>query len=416
MEQDTSRIFTFIEENIEKVLKKPVGFIHYPFIDPGSVYDGNVWDWDTYWSVYGLLPLLDRFQDAGLKARVIEHAKGNVLNFLDWQLPDGYIPMMIENGEWPEPYLNIQHKNGYLMNMHKPFLCQQIALISGYIHDFGWIADDPGKMEQIGRYFDCYDANYYDDNCGLYVWRDDIMIGMDNDPASFGRPKSSTANIYLNSFMTAELEAAAQLYAAAGDTKNAARMRDKRAQLITAIHEEMFDQRDGFYYSVDVDIKTRPYDWFHKGLGVFWKTLPIRIQTWMGFLPMLHGYATKEEAQKLVQHFHEEAAFGSEFGIPTLDKREKMFSLAVTNNPSNWLGPIWLVANYCVFRAMKNYGYEAEAKDMFARSFRLLDSDLQKTGSLHEYYNPFTGVPVMNGGFINWNILVLNMESELETK
>ena len=32
------------------------------------------------------------------------------------------------------------------------------------------------------------------------------MIGMDNDPTSFGRPKFSTANIYLNSFMVLELE------------------------------------------------------------------------------------------------------------------------------------------------------------------------------------------------------------------
>ena len=38
------------------------------------------------------------------------------------------------------------------------------------------------------------------------------MIGMDNDPATFGRPPFSTANIYLNSFMCVELEAGAKLY------------------------------------------------------------------------------------------------------------------------------------------------------------------------------------------------------------
>ena len=38
------------------------------------------------------------------------------------------------------------------------------------------------------------------------------MIGMDNDPATFGRPSFSTANIYLNSFMCVELEAGARLY------------------------------------------------------------------------------------------------------------------------------------------------------------------------------------------------------------
>ncbi len=37
---------------------------------------------------------------------------------------------------------------------------------------------------------------------------------------------------------------------------------------------------------------------------------------------------------------------------------------------------------------------------MYKRTMRLLGDDLEKTGSLHEYYNPFNGKPIMNGGFI----------------
>ena len=104
------------------------------------------------------------------------------------------------------------------------------------------------------------------------------------------------------------------------------------------------------------------------------------------------------------------------YGLTTLSKDEKMFDLSVTNNPSNWLGPIWLVANYVVFRGLLNYGYRMEAEIMYKRTMRLLGEDLEKTGCLHEYYNPFNGEPVMNGGFINWNILALNMADELEGK
>ena len=130
-----------------------MGFIHYPFIDPGSVYDGNVWDWDTFWSVYGLLNLAKKLKGGALEDKIIEHAKGNVRNFMDHQLPDGYIPMMIELGKWPEPYLNMKHKEGILMNMHKPFLCQQICLISDYCKDYGWAA---GYIGQLEKYFECY--------------------------------------------------------------------------------------------------------------------------------------------------------------------------------------------------------------------------------------------------------------------
>ncbi|MCR5715876.1 MAG: trehalase / alfa-L-rhamnosidase / mannosyl oligosaccharide glucosidase, partial [Lachnospiraceae bacterium] len=332
----TEKIYRYIEKNIGTVLKNPVGFIKYPFIDPGSVYDGNVWDWDTYWSVYGLLPLTTRIKDTSLKERIIEHAKGNVRNFFDHQLEDGYIPMMIENKlfdqQLSEPYLNTQHKNGYLMNMHKPFLCRQIELISEFTGSYDWALC---YAAQIRMYLECYDAHYYHARTGLYYWCDDIMIGMDNDPASFGRPKFSTANIFLNSFMVTELGCAAKILQKAGEDGTA--LLQKREALIRAIHEECFDQRDQFFYSVDVDVETRNYDWFHQGLGVFWKSLPIRIQVWSGFLPLCEGFATKQEAEAMRLHLHDEAAFGSNYGIPTLAKNEKMFNLEATNNPSNWL-------------------------------------------------------------------------------
>ena len=400
----------YIRDHVNGVLKSPRSFIRYPFIDPGSVYDGNVWDWDTYWSVYGLLGLADLFTDEQ-NARILTHAKGNVQNFLDHQLPDGYIPMMIEVADWPRPYLNLKHEEGVLMNMHKPFLCGQIALISSHTNSYEWIA---GHVEQLERYFACYDANYFFADCGLYVWCDDIMIGMDNDPATFGRPKFSTANIFLNSFMVEELRCMAQILTALKQQQRAQHYLDKRAALIAAIQRECWDRRDAFFYSADVDVKTRRFDWFHQGLGVFWKTLPIKIRVWSGFIPLWAGFATQQQAEAMARHIFDEATFASPYGITTLAKDEKMFDLSVTNNPSNWLGPIWVVANYVAFSGLLRNGYRAQAEALCEKTLLLLGRDLEETGCLHEYYDPFTGKPIMNGGFINWNILALNMVRELE--
>lgn len=410
MKINETKLRDYILKNIPSVLKEPVGFIKYPFVDPGSVYNGNVWDWDTYWSVYGLFSL-DSYLSADMRKRIITHAKGNIYNFLDHQLEDGYIPMMIEvrDPEETEPYLNQKHREGVLMNMHKPFLCQQICLIGDYCGDYGWVK---GFEEQLYRYFDCYEKNYYFGHLGLYVWCDDIMIGMDNDPASFGRPKFSTANIFLNSFMVSELKAMAKLMGKLS-LGGAEVYEEKAESLIQAIQAECWDKRDQFFYSVDVDVKTRKYDWFHQGLGVFWKSLPIRIGVWSGFLPMLAGFATKEQAEALVLHMFNDESFACDFGITTLDKREKMFDLSVTNNPSNWLGPVWLVANYAAFKGLINYGYHKEARILCEKTLRLLSEDIEESGSIHEYYDPFTGKPIMNGGFINWNILALTMVKDL---
>ena len=403
-------ISAFVRQNLNGVLKQPRSFIRYPFVDPGSVYDGNVWDWDTFWSVYGLLGMAEELTEEE-NARVLAHAKGNIYNFLDHQMEDGYIPMMIEVADWPEPYLNMKHREGVLMNMHKPFLCQQILMISQRAGDFQWIAGSTGQLE---KYFACYDRHYFFESCGLYVWCDDIMIGMDNDPATFGRPKFSTANIFLNAFMVEELRAMAEILKALGNPERAGEYLARRGALIAAIQRECWDPRDKFFYSADVDVKTRKYDWFHVGLGVFWKTLPIKIRVWSAFIPMWAGFATEEQAAALAKHMADEGTFASPYGITTLAKDEKMFDLSVTNNPSNWLGPIWVVANYIAFKGLLRYGYRDQARALCEGTLLLLGRDLKETGSLHEYYDPFTGKPIMNGGFVNWNVLALNMARELE--
>lgn len=139
-----------------------------------------------------------------------------------------------------------------------------------------------------------------------------------------------------------------------------------------------------------------------------------KIRVWSAFIPMWAGFATEEQAAALAGHMADGATFASPFGITTLAKDEKMFDLSVTNNPSNWLGPIWVVANYIAFKGLLRYGYRDQARALCEGTLRLLGRDLAETGSLHEYYDPFSGRPIMNGGFINWNVLALNMARELE--
>ena len=52
-EQYRQELKEFVMSHTEDVLKNPRSFIRYPFIDPGSVYDGNVWDWDIWLSESG---------------------------------------------------------------------------------------------------------------------------------------------------------------------------------------------------------------------------------------------------------------------------------------------------------------------------------------------------------------------------
>lgn len=410
---DRQLIQDYLFQKLDKVMKTPYGNYKYPFVDPGSAYDGNLWDWDTFWAMYSMINVAEN-GDApeGFRERLIECGKGNVLNFLSFQLEDGYIPMMVHEPHSENPYLIKKHKDGEILNMHKPFLCQQVCLVSEFSGSYEWIKP---YAEQLKKYIACYDKYYYNERCGLYVWADDVMIGVDNDPSTFGRPRFSTAGIYLNAFLVNELKCMAKLLKNIGDGE-ADVYTQKAEKLTKAVQDECYDSRDKLFYSVDVDIKCRAYDWFHKGLGVFWNTLFIKVRSWSSFLPMLTGIATPEQAKELAKHVLDEETYMSNGGIRSLSKDEKMYNLEPTGNPSNWLGPIWIIAQYATFRGLMNYGLREQAKIIADKTLSLLGDDLRKTGDLHEYYNPETREPIINPGFVNWNVLALNMADELEGK
>lgn len=64
----------YISSIAATTLKKPVQPLKYPFVDPGSVYDGNLWDWDSFWAVYGL----NNMDEAVLPENWVDYARGNV--------------------------------------------------------------------------------------------------------------------------------------------------------------------------------------------------------------------------------------------------------------------------------------------------------------------------------------------------
>lgn len=403
MEKAALLLENYIRGHLADVCRPAGGLFAHPFLDPGSIYHANLWDWDSFWTVYGILTT------AGPDPVFMEHARGNVLNFLSVQAPDGYIPMYLSREPEFGDYLLRRHRAGKPANMHKPFLCQQALLISLATDDVSWIRPHLMSLE---KYLNYARETYYHEASGLYRFADDVMIGMDNDPAVFGRPPYSTASMFLNGFMYGELLAMGRLVGmCSGDAKP---WQDQAHALSAAMARECWDPRDRFYYSVDTDVRTRGYDWFHKGLGVFWHTLPIRIRTWTGFIPMLYGMAATPQAAQLRSVLMDPNIFLGSCGVRTLDRNERMYNLEATSNPSNWLGPVWMVSNYVAFRGLLNYGFDDDARQIAEKSLNLLARDIEKTGTLHEYYHPETGEPIVNADFLNWNMLALSMYRELE--
>jgi putative isomerase len=188
-------------------------------------------------------------------------------------------------------------------------------------------------------------------------------------------------------------------------------------ELRDAIQRYCWDERDGFFYSVDLNlapVNRRRWD-LHAGQVRDWPCLIQRIGVWSGFLPLWAGLATPEQAQRIATtHYRDPDTFNARAGVRTLSRMEKMYNVRASGNPSSWLGPVWGISNYLTFRGFVKYSLDEDARDLAEKTIWLFKRDIERFGALHEYYQPENGEPILNRGFQNWNYLVLNMAAWLE--
>jgi len=410
---------TLIKQHIyadyKGMFRKPVDHLHYPFIVPGSAsYSNALWDWDSWLSDVALRQiLLDQGTEKD-KNEALPYEQGCVLNFLEYTSSDGYMPIQIPSNADPA---KLRPANIYKTNMHKPVIAQHAAFLTKLEDgNADWLRE---KFPVMQRFINNYEFHHRDRVTGLYYWQDDLAIGVDNDPCTFFRPPGSSASIYLNCLMYKELKAMVYL-ANCLNLKDIAAEYDKDAEdLKSAIRKNCWDEKDGFYYSVDLNLRPiteEPAMVFgnefilHSGFPRSYDCLIQRLGVWSGFMAMWAGIATPEQAKRMVaENYADKRTFNAQYGIRTLSKLEKMYSVRASGNPSNWLGPIWGISNYLTYRGLLNYGYNQEAKELACKTIMLFGNDFKKNGALHEYYEPDSGEPILNKGFQNWNYLVLNM-------
>jgi len=388
------------------------GSLSHPFLTPGSEqYADVLWDWDCWLSNIALRQILLETGNPESLAEALEFERGSVLNFLEVARkrpqPDGWIPIRIHRHGDEEP------ADIYARNMHKPCLAQHAAFLVREGGEVEWLREHVYALQCfINNY-----RNHHRHECGLYFWQDDCSIGVDNDPCTFGRPPRSSGSIFLNSLMYKELLALSYLLGQL-DLREVAEQYESDAQeLQDAIQRFCWDERDGFFYSVDLNLSpVHRGRWdLHSGQVRDWPCLIQRIGVWSGFLPLWAGIATPEQARRVaVEHYRNAETFNAPSGVRTLSKLEKMYNVRASGNPSSWLGPVWGISNYLTFRGLVNYGLDGDARDLAEKTIRLFGRDIERFGALHEYYQPENGEPILNRGFQNWNYLVLNMAAWLE--
>ena len=414
-----------IYKEMKGMYREAGGALKLPFLAPGSnQYLDMLWDWDSWLSDVALRQILLENGSGKDSKEALKYEQGCVLNSLSYGGMDGWIPIWIER-DAPSREEMLNTRNPWKSNMHKPTLAQHAAFIVKNMNgDAEWLRDN---FYYLQAFVDNYLNFHRNKATGLMYWETDEAIGVDNDPSTFYRPNESSGSIFLNALMYKELLAMNYL-AGCLNLPDIAQYYEKEAnKLLENIREHCWDPRDGFYYSVDLNLlpvvkpnmdSLQPGKlYLHTGQPRTYDCLIQRLSVWSGFMAMWANIATPEQAKIIVQkQFHDTTSYNAPAGIRSLSPLEKMYDCRASGNPSSWLGPVWINVNYLVFRGLINYGYNDEAKELAEKTILLLGKDFERFGALHEYYLPDNGEPVLNKGFQNWNFLVLNMAAWLDKK
>lgn len=411
LSDDIGRIRKTLHADYEGMFREPAGVLKHPFIVPGSrSYSAVLWDWDSWLTNVALRQILAERGDPDALGRARPFERGCIRNYLSFTTGDGWMPICVVPNQAPE-----HPAQPFDQNMHKPCLAQHAAFLVRQDGEADWLREDEG-FAAMQWFVNAYRNHHRHAGTGLYYWQTDYAIGVDNDPCTFYRPPRSSASIYLNCLMHRELEAMVFLCERLGLAEVAANYRQDTEDLRRAVQEHCWDERDGFFYSVDLNlVPIDHHQWLHQGMPRDWHGLIQRIGVWSGFLTLWAGLATPEQARRVVEgHYRDGRTFNAPYGVRTLSRLERMYNVRASGNPSSWLGPVWGVSNYLTFRGLVRCGFDADARELAEKTIRLFARDLERFGALHEYYEPDSGEPILNRGFQNWNYLVLNMIAWLE--
>lgn len=110
------------------------------------------------------------------------------------------------------------------------------------------------------------------------------------------------------------------------------------------------------------------------------------------FYPLLCGAASKEQAERLLQHLNDETTFGGDYVLPNATRDDPAFADNVY-----WRGRIWPNVNYMVWLGLRRYGFLEQASKLAGQSYDLFMKNWREDRIASENYNAVTGEAMDQG-------------------
>lgn len=320
----------------------PSGQIHHRWTTPDRWPHRGMWLWDS------------AFHAIGWRHLDLDIAKESLLAIINAQQENGFIPHCVT----PDSSSSVTQP---------PVLAFGAQLVYEKSGDVDWIRQ---LYPSTAAYLE-WDIQHRDiDGKGLLGWHIEGdphcrsgESGMDNSPR-FDKTTSLCA-VDFNAYLSLECEIMSQWAQQLGYVDDALLWRQRHDDINQRIRSSFWSVGDAFF--VDIDAASGQHS-------------PVLASS--GFLPLICGAASAEQAAQLAEHLKDPTRFGTRFPVPSIASRDTQHYAK-----DMWRGPVWINMNWLLVQGLKRYGFDELAETLRITTMRTIEHYFERYGVLFEFYD-----------------------------
>jgi hypothetical protein len=217
------------------------------------------------------------------------------------------------------------------------------------------------------------------------------FLGMDNLPRAAGQIQADASG-----WMAFSAGYLARIADSLGETSDADAYRTEVDRIAAAVNARLWDEERGFYFDRNED-----------------GAAPIPTRSYSGLVPLIAGIVPDERLDRILDALRDDR-FLSPYGIRSTATDSVLYRPGYADQRgvnSSWRGPIWLPMNYLLVHAIEPHDGRFAA-DLRTRLVELVETDWERTGRFHEYFDAETGAGLGADAQAGWTALVANLVRE----
>lgn len=320
----------------------PEGMIKRLWTTPDRWPHQRMWLWDSV------------FHAAGIRHLNVQAAREALSAVLGCSRTDGFIPL----DATPQGINSITQP---------PLLALGVKLVQETEADRGWLRE---SYPFLKAYIEWDLQNRDSDASGLLEWYIEENefcrsgeSGMDNSPRFDAATQLKATDF--NAFLSLECEIMAEFAAELGLAEDSAMWKARHEKFNELINRRLWNEDQGFYFDYDID-----------------QDKMSEVMASSGFLPLICGAPSREQARKLVDHLDNPRTFKTCLQVASIAVCcEKYYSKDM------WRGPVWININWLIARGLKRYGFKDEAEKFIAQTMTEQERMYLKYGTFFEFYD-----------------------------